>query len=186
MRRVLVLLIATATACAGSNPPPGSAPVEQHVAVPGGGGSAGSGGASLNIIPSSGLSTHDLAYPLDAVWKIMPAVLDSLAVPGDFLDPASHTIGNRGLKLRGKLGKVPLGRYIDCGTTQIGPNAESYNITLTLTTALAPLAGGGTSMTINMEASAKPLAFSQEPFHCSTKGALEERVVNLAKALLSR
>jgi len=186
MRRILVLGLATAAACAGSNPTPGAAPEEQHVTVPGGGGSSGSGGASLNVVPISGLSTHQFAYPVDAVWKVMPAVLDSVAVPVGLLDPTTHTIGNRGFKLRGKLGRVPLGRYIDCGTTQIGPNAESYDITLTLTTTLVPAAGGGTSMTVNMEASAKPLAFSQEPFRCATKGALEQRVVDLTTTLLSR
>jgi hypothetical protein len=186
MRRILVLGLMAAAGCAGSNPTPGAAAPEQRVTVPGGGGSAGSGGASLNVVPVTGLSTHQFAYPVDAVWKILPAVFDSVAVPVGLLDPTSHTIGNRGFKLRGKLGKVPLGRYIDCGTTQIGPNAESYDITLTLTTALTPAAGGGTSMAINMEASAKPLAFAQEPFRCGTKAALEQRVVDLTNALLSR
>lgn len=180
MRRILVLGLVAAAGCAGSNPTPGAAPAEQHVAVQGG------GGGSLNIVPTTGLSTHALAFPVAVVWKVLPAVFDSVAVPVDLLDPATHTIGNRGLKIRGKLGTVPLGRYIDCGTTQIGPNAESYNITLTLTAALSPQAGGGTSMTVNMEASAKPLAFSQEPFRCSTRGALERRVVDLTNALLSR
>jgi hypothetical protein len=172
-----------AAGCAGSNPTPGAAPVQQHVVVTGGG---SAGGGSLNVVPASGLSAHQFAFPIDAVWKILPAVFDSVSVPVGLLDPASHTIGNRGFKLRGKLGKVPLGRYIDCGTTQIGPNAESYDITLTLTAALSPQAGGGTSMTINMEASAKPLAFAQEPFRCSTKGGLEKRVVDLTNALVSR
>jgi hypothetical protein len=107
-------------------------------------------------------------------------------VPIGLLDPQTHIIGNRGFKLRGKLGKVPLGRYIDCGTTQIGPNAESYDITLTLTTALSATPGNGAAMTIDMEASAKPLAFSQEPFRCSTKGGLEKRVTDLTTALLNR
>lgn len=183
MRRMLVLGLMAAGACAGSNPTPGAAPTQQHVVVTGGG---SAGGGSLNVVPASGLSTHQFAVPIDAVWKILPAVFDSVSVPVGLLDATTHTIGNRGFKLRGRLGKVPLGRYIDCGTTQIGPNAESYDITLTLTAALSPQAGGGTSMLINMEASAKPLAFAQEPFRCSTKGGLEQRVVDLTKALVSR
>jgi hypothetical protein len=185
MRRILVLGLVAAAGCAGSNPTPGAATPEQRVVVPGAGGAAG-GNAALNVVPSSGLSTHQFAHPIDAVWKVLPAVFDSVSVPVGLLDPTTHTIGNRGFKLRGKLGKVPLGRYIDCGTTQIGPNAESYDITLTLTAALMPAPGGGTSMSINMEASAKPLAFAQEPFRCGTKAALEKRVVDLTNALLSR
>jgi len=186
MRRMLLLGLLASAACAGSGPTPDSSPAEQHVTVPSASDRGGGGGAALNVVPTSGLSTHQLAYPVDAVWKMLPAVFDSLNVPVGLLDPTTHIIGNRGFKLRGKLGKVPLGRYIDCGTTQIGPNAESYDITLTLTTALRPQAGGGTTMTVDMEASAKPLAFAQEPFRCSTKGALERRVVDLTNALLSR
>jgi hypothetical protein len=172
--------LAPALACAGSAPTPGAAPVEQHVIVP------GAGSAAFNVVASSGISSREFAAPLDKVWKVMPMVFDSLSVPISLLDPGRHTIGNRGFKVRGKLGKVGLARYIDCGTTQIGPNAESYDVTLTLITTLAATAGGATSMTINFEASAKPLQFSQEPFRCSTKGNIEQRVNELTAALVSR
>jgi hypothetical protein len=41
-------------------------------------------------------------------------------------------------------------------------------------------------MTVDFESSAKPLAFAQEPFHCSTKGTMEQRVNQLTTALVSR
>jgi hypothetical protein len=180
MRRLVVACLVPALACAGSNPTPGAAPAEQRVIVP------GAGGTPFNIVASSGVSSREFAASIDKVWKIMPSVFDSLSVPVSLLDPGTHTIGNRGFKVRGKLGKVGLARYIDCGTTQIGPNAESYDITLTLTTTLASTPGGATAMTIDFEASAKPMAFSQEPFRCSTKGSLEQRVNELTAALVSR
>ena len=179
MRRMLVAGLTLALACAGSAPTPCAAPLEQHVVVPGSSG-------SLSVSPSSGLSKYEFAASVDRVWKILPAVFDSVVVPVSLLDPQTHTIGNSGFKLRGKLGKVGLGRYIDCGTTQIGPNAESYDITLTLTTTLAAMSGGATAMTIDLEASARPPAFAQEPFRCETKGSLEKRVSDLTAALLSR
>ncbi|HEY2162994.1 MAG TPA: hypothetical protein VGH04_03350 [Gemmatimonadaceae bacterium] len=179
MRRLLVACLAPVLACAGSNATPGASPVEQHVVVPGSGG-------SLSVVAASGISSREFAAPLDKVWKVMPALFDSLSIPISLLDPGTHTIGNRGFKLRGKLGKVGLARYIDCGTTQIGPNAESYDVTLTLTTTLALTASGATSMTMDFEASAKPLAFAQEPFHCSSKGTMEQRVNQLTAALVSR
>jgi hypothetical protein len=179
MGRLLVVCLVPALACAGASANPGVAPVEQHVAVPG-------SGTTLSVVATSGLSSREFAAPLDKVWKVMPAVFDSLSVPVALLDPKTHAIGNRGFKVRGKLGKVGLARYIDCGTTQIGPNAESYDVTLTLTTTLASTTGGATAMTIDFEASAKPMAFSQEPFRCSTKGNLEQRVNELTAALVSR
>ncbi|HEV8447931.1 MAG TPA: hypothetical protein VGQ44_13960 [Gemmatimonadaceae bacterium] len=179
MRRLLVAGLATALACAGASPSVGSAPAEQHVAVPG-------SGTTLNVVATSGVSRREFAAPLDKVWRVLPAVFDSLSMPVSFLDPSTHSVGNRGYKVRGKLGKVGLARYIDCGTTQIGPNAESYDVTLTLNTTLTKTGEGATAMTIDFEASAKPMAFAQEPFRCSTKGTLEQRVNDLTAALVSR
>src|SRR5215831_18535952 len=179
VRRLLFVCLAPALACAGASSGTGVAPAEQHVAVPG-------SGTTLNVVATSGLSRREFAAPLDKVWKVLPAVYDSLSMPVSFLDPSTHSVGNRGYKVRGKLGKVGLARYIDCGMTQIGPNAESYDVTLTLTTTLTRAGEGATAMTIDFEASAKPMAFSQEPFRCSTKGNLEQRVNELTAALVSR
>jgi len=180
MRRLFILSMASALACAGTNPTPASGPVEQHVIV------VGSGTVPLNVTVTSGLQTQDFAYPIDRVWKVLPAVFDSVSVPVSLLDPQTHTIGNTGFRIRGKLGKVGLARYIDCGTTQVGPNAESYDVNLAFTASLSATSGGATGMTLNLEASAKPLAFAQDPVHCSTKGNLEQRVNELTAALLSR
>lgn len=179
MRRIILAVLTVSMACAGTPPTPGAQPErETHVVVPGTG--------SFNMVAASGVSSHQYAMTVDQVWKVLPAVLDSIAVPVDVLEPQQHLIGNRGFHLRGKLGKVPLGRYIDCGTTQIGPNAESYDITLTLTLSVAQTSGNAAAMSVDLEASAKPLAFAQEPFRCSTKGNLERRVFDLTAALVSR
>ncbi len=179
MRRLLSIGLVSMAACA-ANPAPGTTPVEQSIAI------VGAGTSSLNVVSAAGTSTHEFAFPVDRVWKIMPAVFDSIAVPVTVLDPRSYTIGNQGFKVRGKLGKVGLARYIDCGTTQIGPNSESYDITLTVTTALAATAGGATAMTVNIQASARPPAFGQDPFPCQSKGNLEQRIKDLTAKLVSQ
>jgi hypothetical protein len=180
MRRLLSVSLIAAAGCASSGSSPAASPAEQRIVV------EGTGTSSLSVVPTSGLSTQEYAASLDRVWKVLPAVFDSIAVPIATLDPQKHTIGNPGFKTRGKLGKVGLARYIDCGTTQIGPNSESYDITLTLTATLAATPAGATAMTIDFEATAKPMAFSQQPFRCETKGALEDRVKQLTTALISR
>lgn len=180
MQRLAIAFLICSTACAGNNPTPGAAPVQQTIAITGG----GPGG--MSYVPSSGMSNHTFAFPIDRVWAVMPAVLDSLSIPVSLLDEPTHTIGNRGFKLRGRLGKTPLSRFIDCGTTQIGPNAESYDVTLTFTAALSPAPGGGTAIALNFESSARPPAFSQEPFRCSTRNQLEPRFLDLTTRLLSR
>ncbi len=179
MRRLLSVCLMSALACA-ANPTPGPSPVEHQVIM------TGAGSSGLNVVAASTVSTQQIAASVDRVWKVLPAVFDSIAVPVGLVDPQGHTIGNRGLKIRGKLGKVGLARYIDCGTTQIGPNAESYDINLTVTAALRPTGEGATAMTVDVEASARPMAFAQDPIPCSTKGALEQRIKDLTTSLVSR
>jgi hypothetical protein len=94
------------------------------------------------------------------------------------LDASKHLAGNAGFKLRQRLGKVPLSRYFDCGTTQVGPNAESYDVYLTVLTSVASDAGGAKVATV-VDASAKPVAFSQAYSACSTTTALEKRLQTL-------
>ena len=89
------------------------------------------------------------------------------ADPLTTLEVKTHQMGNEGFKLRKTLGSTPLSRYIECGTTQIGPNAESYDVVLTLLTQLYPADGGSTSVTHTFEGSAKPVTYSQDYSRCS-------------------
>ena len=133
---------------------------------------------------SSSAITSSVTVPLEQVWRMLPALFDSLGVPVALIEPAKHLIGNEGFKLRQRLGKVTLSRYMDCGTTQIGPNADSYDVYLTVLVQLQPGANGTTSIATSFESLARPIAFAQEYSRCSTKGLFETRLVALVKAQL--
>jgi hypothetical protein len=129
-------------------------------------------------------STHTLAVNPDQVWKLLPGVLDTLGIPVGTLEPASRTIGNSGLKIRGRLRGVPLSRYIDCGnSTQIGPNADSYDVNLVFLAEVRP-AQGGSTVRVTLQAVAKPVNFAQDYSQCSTKGMLESRFFDILSARL--
>jgi hypothetical protein len=129
-------------------------------------------------------STHTLAVTPDQVWKLLPGVLDALGIPVGTLEPASRTIGNSGLKIRGRLRGVPLSRYIDCGnSTQIGPNADSYDVNLVFLAEVRP-AQGGSTVRVTLQAVAKPVNFAQDYSQCSTKGMLESRFFDILSARL--
>lgn len=129
-------------------------------------------------------STHTLAVTPDQVWKLLPGVLDTLGIPVGTLEPASRTIGNSGLKIRGRLKGVPLSRYIDCGnSTQIGPNADSYDVNLVFLAEVRP-AQGGSTVRVTLQAVAKPVNFAQDYSQCSTKGMLESRFFDILSARL--
>lgn len=111
-------------------------------------------------------------------------MFDSLGVAVSTVDQAQHVIGNDALKVRQRLGKAPLSRYLDCGQTQIGPNADSYDVVLTLLVHLQPNGVGSTTLLSTVEATAKPIAYAQSASACSSKGALESRLTTLIQTLL--
>ncbi len=138
----------------------------------------------LTVNSNSTASKSTIAAPIEQVWRVLPAVFDSLGVAVSTVNQTQHLIGNDGLKIRQRLGKAPLSRYLDCGQTQIGPNADSYDVLLTVLVQLQASGAGSTNVLSTVEATAKPVAFTQSPSACSSKGALESRLTTLVQALL--
>ncbi len=122
-----------------------------------------------------------IALPLEQVWRALPMVFDSLEVPVSLVDPAGHVFGNEGVRIRKRIGGAAISRYFDCGTTQIGPNADSYDVFLVLLTTLQAGPANTTTITITAEASARPVARSQPYNSCASRATLNARVVELLK-----
>jgi hypothetical protein len=176
MRAVAILLLASLSACA-SAPGAGSA---------GTGPILGQGSVGRSTDARSTVFTQSLAYPVDQVWRALPAAYDSIKVPLNTLDAKTRTIGNDGFKIRQQLGRTPLSSYIDCGRTQIGPNADSYEVVLTVLTQVQPADNGTSKITTTFESSARPIAYSQEYSKCSSKGVLEAKIMDVVKGRLMR
>lgn len=179
MRTLGVLATLAACGCASSGGATGRAePIAQGVSV-----STGSGTSRLTVGSSGGPNTNNLEFSADQVWKILPAAFDSVKVPVNHVDPRTKTIGNNGFKLRQRLGTTPLSRFMDCGQTQIGANADSYEVHITLMVQAVP-DGSGTRLVTTFEAAARPIAFSQGYSRCSSRGALESRLLEAIRAQL--
>jgi hypothetical protein len=144
------------------------------------------GRTGATVVATAVANVTNVPFTVDEVWRVLPAVYDSLAIPTALFDAKTHVISNQGSKVRQRLGKVPLSRYIECGTTQIGPNAESYDVQLSVTTRVDPGTPTGARISTTVESAAKPVAFSQEYSRCSSKGELELRIADLVKARLAR
>ncbi|MGH7677271.1 MAG: hypothetical protein ACRENU_02315 [Gemmatimonadaceae bacterium] len=180
--RVFVLAAVTClVACTGHTPAPSTGtPVVERVRM---------GGTQTGLrLSSTTVARADTVWtPIDRVWKAMPAVFAVLEVPIERFDAESNTIGNSALKLYRRLGKTPLTRYLDCGTTQIGPNADSYEVSLTVLTKLSrpPADTANTTVVTTVEAMARPIQFRGDFVRCSSKGALEARVIEILKVELA-
>lgn len=183
MRRSLVSLslgvgsFALLAACASSSSP-SARPATQTV------GSADVG--SMTIAASSTADVSKLPYTVDAVWRVLPSVFDSVGIPLTTIDQARKEIGNPGFKIRTRLGKAPLSRYLDCGNTQIGPNADSYDVFMNVMTRVSADGPNGAVLSTLVDAQARPVTFNQAYSRCSSKGGIEIRIADLVKARLAR
>ena len=101
-------------------------------------------------------------------------------------DLEMHRIRQIAHSTRARLGKAPLSRYLDCGNTQIGPNADSYDVFLTVMTTVSPEGASGATLTTIVDAQSRPVTFNQAYSRCSSKGGIEIRIADLVKARLAR
>ena len=141
---------------------------------------------SMTVTATSTADVSHFPYSSDAVWRILPSVFDSVGIPVSTIDQARKSIGNGGYKTRARLGKAPLSRYLDCGNTQIGPNADSYDVFLTVMTTVSPEGASGATLTTIVDAQSRPVTFNQAYSRCSSKGGIEIRIADLVKARLAR
>lgn len=175
----LLTLAVLAAACASTGGSgTSSRPVTQTVRIDGAG--------SLNIANSTATAAvATLPFSVEQAWSALPAVYDSLSIPVTHADAAGHVLANEGLKVRARLGKTALSRYLDCGNTQMGPSADNYEITLAIATQLKPSGSASTTVETTLEATAKSIQFAQSATKCSSKGVLEPRVSVLLTSLLA-
>ena len=174
-----LLLIVAIVACA----PAGPAPPRNDGVVRVG------GSEGVAILATGSLSTPGIATipaALDAIWQVLPTVYDSLGIPRNTLDVASRTIGNTGYLTRRTLGKTRLSDYIDCGSPQLRPAADYYDVNLSVLTQLQPESSGATRVTTTLVASAKSPSFAGQFDRCSSTGRLETKLFSLLDAALKR
>lgn len=169
MKTSAVLFAVALAACASSGATGGST-APQTVRV------MGAGGATITLATTDASHSHTIAFSPDQVFRMIPSVLDSLGIPVTMLEPGKRSVGNPSLKVRQRLKTTPLSRYIDCGTsTQIGANADNYDVNLSIIADVRPGQGNSAEVTFNVEAAARPLNFAQDYAACRSRGLLESR-----------
>ena len=129
-------------------------------------------------------ATH--SAPIDLVWRALGVAYDSVGIKLGVLDPKQHLMGNQGMALRQRLGKTILSKYIECGSSQIGPSADNYEVVMSVISYLHPNEAGETEIVTRVTAHARPPTFGQEYLRCTSKGELEKRLVAFVNATLTR
>jgi hypothetical protein len=146
-------------------------------------GTTGLSEMTLNTTPNVGVVT--MTAPLDQVWKALIGVYEDLAIPVTTLDERSRLIGNVQLKVRRRLGTVPLTKYIDCGATQGGLSAETYEVILSIQSQVQTLAPNTNRITTTFQSMARPVSVSSEYRTCASSGELEKSIGDLLRRRLA-
>jgi hypothetical protein len=179
MRRIVAIALLGLSACASSGGAGSGSPgPEQTVHIAG---MNNSRGLRVNTGATDGPRIEVVLGSIDRVWAALPAVYDSLQIPVTDRDEGEHRIGNQGLRARGRLGGVPLTRYFNCGNSQGGPNAETYQLHISVLTFAKAQGSATTVMATTLQATARPVTLSGEAVQCSSTGALENRILAMVR-----
>lgn len=186
MRLMALCLVVIASACAsqtGANTPPGSGPatVYENTRVA----SNGTSDASMDrdVQSTKFVSSTTIAKPLDAVWGALPDIWATLGLTIDGISTKDHRLQSGVIRVRRQLAKVNLSRYVDCGRTTIGPNADSYFIALKIETVLSGK-DGAVLVQSAMQATGEGTGNGGQTMRCSSTGELENRIAERIAARL--
>ncbi len=187
MNRPSVILFAVALgACASSQSTPASAPPVEISATTQRIQSAMDntkilGGAVANQVAVA----SSVAAPANDVWNALQAVYAELKVPEGTLETASRSIGNQQFRVRRKFAGESMMKWVDCGTGSGGPNAETYDIQLSLMSYVTVVSATQSTLTTRVSGQGSDPAFGRgNSTVCNTQGELEKRIEQLVKAKL--
>jgi hypothetical protein len=122
--------------------------------------------------------------PPAAVFAALQAAYQDLGIEIKLLDPARRVVGNKRFSKMFELDGVRLSKYVGCGTTQTGPTADAYRVTMSLVSSVTP-SGSGSRLETQLIAYAEDISSSKGRISCITLGALEQRVHALAVSHLA-
>lgn len=118
----------------------------------------------------------------DQAWAVLPGVYAELGIPLSVNDARTKTLGNTGWRTRRMIGRVPAQRYLECGSSGTLANAETYQLTLSIVSTVAPNARGGATVATTVTGSGKnPITSSSAEVRCASTGDLELRIRDLVE-----
>jgi hypothetical protein len=169
--------------CASSGATTGSPSQQETTRISGG---VGLPTMTVDTHPTSASGPIVVGFALDRVWGALRAGFDSVALPVASVDQATHTISTAPLRVRRRLGDVAMSKYINCGNTQGGNSADSYEIVLSVSTRAQAAESGMTSLVTSVEAQGRPITLAGEYTRCTSTGELENRIARVVTAQLNR
>ena len=137
----------------------------------------------LNMVSTTEVNSALINAPVEKAWVALQEVYTTLNIPVTDLNQQSRTIGNNAYRVRRRIGDVPTMRALDCGGDSGMPNAETYQLLLTVKSRIIPNDAGGSVVQTTLEGTGKnATTAASSDVRCSSMGALEKRIADLVKA----
>ena len=135
---------------------------------------------SIALRPDLSGFRASLELAADKVWGALATAYSALPIPITALDSAHRAISGSAVAYRSFL-RRPLSQFVDCGTTIVGPSADSYNVRINIQSVVDSLTPATSSLLTRVEATGSS---SGGTIRCTSSGALEDLITNQVKELL--
>ncbi len=147
----------------------GGAPMDRQIPV-------SRGRQVVRTIDTLGVQTFVPVGSAEA-WKALPAVYGELGLEVNFQEPAGRRLGTCYQRVRLRLGGRRLSALMDCGDQRGLPNADRYDVGLTVLTTVMPSTENTATLYIfvlgvGLDASGA----AAERIWCFSKGVIEEQI----------
>jgi hypothetical protein len=178
IRGPLCLAVLALCACASPGGPSPDVSVEPMAdRVQSGAGTLTIGGSATTV----GMAV-DIAAPPDDAFRALQSVYEDLKIPVADLSPKDRIVGNQQFKTRRRIAGVPMQTYLECGGNPGQPNAETYDVIITVLSNVSASKDGASSLTTRIQAIASDPGHGQvNQMRCSTTGELEARIAKLVR-----
>jgi hypothetical protein len=128
--------------------------------------------ANIALRPDLSGSRAVLEFPSRKVWNALTAAYTALPIPINAVDSVNRLVSGSARIYRQFLGR-PLSRFIDCGTTIVGPSADSYNVLLSVKTQVDSVSPSTSILRTWVEATGSSAGGG---VRCASSGALEHMI----------
>ena len=137
----------------------------------------------LNMVSTTEVNSALINAPVEKAWAALQEAYTTLSIPVTELNQQSRTIGNNAYRVRRRIGDVPTMRALDCGGDSGMPNAETYQLLLTVKSRIIPSDAGGSVVQTTLEGTGRSATTAAgSDVRCSSMGALEKKIADLVKA----
>jgi len=140
----------------------------------------------LNMVNEASAVGSTIDGNMDASWSALQSVYVSLEIPLTKRDNEKKVLGNTSLRTRRRVGSVPMIRAVDCGGESGMPNAETYDVTLEITSMLSPTPDGRTRLQTLIQGTARrPASGNPNDVRCTSLGGLENKISEMVGKIVA-